>query len=45
MNFEAFDVVPLLLKTEVEFLYADPESVDTLIADLYPPEAMIEGKV
>ena len=45
MNFEAFDAVPLLLKTEVEFLYADPESVDTLIADLYPPQAMIEGKV
>ncbi len=33
------------LKTELEFLYADPESVDTLIADLYPPEAIIEGKV
>jgi hypothetical protein len=37
--------VPFLLKTAVEFFYADPESVDMLIADLYPPEAMIEGKV
>jgi type II secretory ATPase GspE/PulE/Tfp pilus assembly ATPase PilB-like protein len=36
MNFEAFDTVPFLLKTEVEFLYADPEAVETLIADLYP---------
>ncbi len=36
MNFEAFDTVPFLLKTEVEFLYADPEQVDTLLADIYP---------
>ena len=36
MNFEAFDTVPFLLKTEVEFLYADPEKVETLLADLYP---------
>jgi type II secretory ATPase GspE/PulE/Tfp pilus assembly ATPase PilB-like protein len=36
MNFEAFDTVPFLLKTEVEFLYADPEGVETLITDLYP---------
>ena len=36
MNFEAFDTVPFLLKTEVEFLYADPEGVEALITDLYP---------
>ncbi|MEX1044578.1 MAG: ATPase, T2SS/T4P/T4SS family [Chthoniobacterales bacterium] len=36
MNFEAFDTVPFLLKTEVEFLYADPERVETLLADIYP---------
>ena len=39
MNFEAFDTVPLLLKMEVEFLYADPERVDTLLADVYPRQA------
>ena len=36
MNFEAFDTVPFLLKTEVEFLYADPDRVEALLADLYP---------
>ena len=39
MNFEAFDTVPFLLKTEVEFLYADPERVETLLADVYPRQA------
>ena len=42
MNFEAFDTVPFLLKTEVDFLYADPDRVDTLINDLYP---RVEGLV
>ena len=36
MNFEAFDTVPFMLKTEVEFLYADPDRVESLLADLYP---------
>ena len=36
MNFEAFDTVPFLLKSEVEFLYADPARVEDLIADIYP---------
>jgi type IV pilus assembly protein PilB len=36
MNFEAFDTVPFLLKTEVEFLYADPEAVEALLTELYP---------
>ena len=36
MNFEAFDTVPFLLKTEVEFLYADPERLEVLLADIYP---------
>ena len=36
MNFEAFDTVPFMLKTEVEFLYADPERVDALLAEIYP---------
>jgi Type II secretory pathway, ATPase PulE/Tfp pilus assembly pathway, ATPase PilB len=39
MNFEAFDTVPFLLKAEVEFLYADPERIDTLLADIYPRQA------
>ena len=39
MNFEAFDTVPFLLKAEVEFLYADPERVETLLADIYPRQA------
>ena len=39
MNFEAFDTVPILLKTEVEFHYADPERVDTLLADIYPRQS------
>jgi type II secretory ATPase GspE/PulE/Tfp pilus assembly ATPase PilB-like protein len=42
MNFEAFDTVPFLLKTEVEFLYADPERVEALLADIYP---RVEGLV
>lgn len=36
MNFEAFDTVPFLLKTEVEFLYADPEQLEQLLAEIYP---------
>jgi len=36
LNFDAFDSVPFLLKKEVEFLYGDPERVDTLLAELYP---------
>ena len=36
MNFEAFDTVPILLKTEVEFLYADPDRLDGLLTDIYP---------
>jgi type IV pilus assembly protein PilB len=41
MNFEAFDTVPVLLGTEVEFLYADPERVDTLLADIYPRQSSL----
>ena len=41
MNFEAFDTVPVLLGTEVEFLYADPERVDTLLADIYPRQSTL----
>jgi type II secretory ATPase GspE/PulE/Tfp pilus assembly ATPase PilB-like protein len=36
MNFEAFDTVPILLKTEVEFLYADPDRLDGLLTEIYP---------
>jgi type II secretory ATPase GspE/PulE/Tfp pilus assembly ATPase PilB-like protein len=36
MNFEAFDTVPFLLKSEIEFLYADPERLEALLADVYP---------
>jgi type II secretory ATPase GspE/PulE/Tfp pilus assembly ATPase PilB-like protein len=36
MNFEAFDTVPFVLKTEVEFLYADPDRVEDLVTELYP---------
>ena len=36
MNFEAFDTVPFVLKTEVEFLYADPDRVEDLVSELYP---------
>ena len=36
MNFEAFDTVPILLKTEVEFLYADPDRLDGLLTEFYP---------
>ena len=39
MNFEAFDTVPFLLKAEVEFLYADPERIYILLADIYPRQA------
>ena len=42
MNFEAFDTVPFLLKTEVEFLYADPELLDRLLGEIYPRQ---EGMV
>ena len=39
MNFETFDTVPILLKTEVDqFLYADPERVEQLVTELYPRE-------
>ena len=38
MNFEAFDTVPFVLKTEVEFLYADPDQVEELVTELYPRE-------
>ncbi|MGA0849209.1 MAG: GspE/PulE family protein, partial [Chthoniobacterales bacterium] len=41
MNFEAFDTVPVLLGTEVEFLYADPERVDVLLADIYPRQSSL----
>jgi hypothetical protein len=40
MNFEAYDTVPFLLKTEVEFLVADPERVDALLAVNYPLQAV-----
>ncbi len=36
MNFEAFDTVPFKLKIEIEFLYADPEMLDKLLAEIYP---------
>jgi type IV pilus assembly protein PilB len=36
MNFEAFDTVPFLLKSEIEFLYADPQRLEALLADVYP---------
>jgi type II secretory ATPase GspE/PulE/Tfp pilus assembly ATPase PilB-like protein len=36
MNFEAFDTIPFLLKTEIEFFYADPRKVEELIASVYP---------
>ena len=36
LNFDAFDSVPFLLKKEVEFLYADPELVETLLAEIFP---------
>lgn len=36
MNFEAFDTIPFLLKTEIEFFYADPHRVEDLIASIYP---------
>lgn len=42
MNFEAFDTVPILLKSEVEFLYADPRRVDELIEEIYPrPQSLV----
>lgn len=36
MNFEAFDTVPFKLKVEIEFLYADPELLEKLLAEIYP---------
>jgi type II secretory ATPase GspE/PulE/Tfp pilus assembly ATPase PilB-like protein len=36
MNFDAFDSVPFLLKTEVEFLYGDPEILEALLSEFYP---------
>ena len=36
LNFDAFDSVPFLLKKEVEFLYADPELVERLLAEVFP---------
>ena len=36
MNFEAFDTVPFLLKTEVDFVYADPDLLDALLTEVYP---------
>jgi type II secretory ATPase GspE/PulE/Tfp pilus assembly ATPase PilB-like protein len=36
LNFDAFDSVPFLLKTEIEFLYGDPERVEALLSELYP---------
>ncbi len=39
MNFQAFDTVPLLLKREVEFLYADPALIDHLLEEIYPRTA------
>ena len=39
MNFEAFDTVPFLLKTEVEFLYANPERIESLIEEIYPRQS------
>lgn len=36
MNFDAFDTLPFLLKSEVEFLYADPDLVEQMIVELYP---------
>lgn len=38
MNFEAFDTVPFILKSEVEFLYADPDIVEKMVAEIYPRE-------
>jgi type II secretory ATPase GspE/PulE/Tfp pilus assembly ATPase PilB-like protein len=39
MNFEAFDTVPFLLKTEVDFVYADPDLLDALLTEVYPRQA------
>jgi type IV pilus assembly protein PilB len=36
LNFEAFDTVPFLLKTEVDFLYGDPARVEALLSEIYP---------
>lgn len=36
MNFEAFDTVPFVLKTMVEFFYADPDRVELMVGELYP---------
>ena len=45
MNFEAFDSVPFILKTEVDFLYADPGQLETLLADMYPRPKTVTNKV
>ena len=34
-NFDAFDEVPFLLKAEIEFLYADPDLVESLLGEIY----------
>ena len=36
MDFETFDTVPVLLNTEIEFVYADPDRLEELLAYLYP---------
>ncbi len=38
MNFETFDTVPFVLKSEVEWFYADPDRVEQLVTELYPRE-------
>ena len=45
MNFEAFDSVPFILKTEVDFLYADPGQLETPLADMYPRPKTVTNKV
>jgi type II secretory ATPase GspE/PulE/Tfp pilus assembly ATPase PilB-like protein len=39
LNFDAFDSVPFLLKTEVEFLYGDPQLLEALLSELYPQQS------
>ena len=36
LNFDAFDSVPFLLKTEVEFVYGDPQFLEAILSELYP---------
>jgi len=38
MDFETFDTVPVLLKTEIEFVYAEPGRLDELLTEFYPRE-------